>query len=91
MVQGIQSRKKTYVEVVVDFDTEGRMTPLSIVWADGRRFEIDRVIERRRAASLKVGGQGMRYLVEVCGRTTFLYHEDPAWFVEGSVREVPRF
>ena len=87
MVRGIQSRKKTYVEVVVDFDTEGRMTPLAVVWEDGRRFEVDRVIECRRAASLKVGGQGMRYMVEIGGRTTFLYHEDPAWFVEEIVPE----
>lgn len=87
MVQGIQARKKTYVDVVVEFDTNGRMTPLAILWADGRRFDIDRVLERRRAASLKVGGQGMRYIVEVQGRTTFLYYEDPAWFVEEIVPE----
>ena len=87
MVRGIQSRKKTYVDVVVEFDTEGRMTPLAIVWGDGRRFQIDRVVECRSAASLKVGGQGMRYMVEVGGRTTFLYHEDPAWFVEEIIPE----
>ena len=87
MVKGIQSRKKTYVDVVVEFDVDGRMTPLEIVWEDGRRFAIDRVVEQRRAASLKVGGQGMRYMVEVGGRTTFLYHEDPAWFVEEIVPE----
>ncbi len=87
MVEGIQSRKKTYVDVVAEFDTEGRITPLEIVWEDGRRFPIDAVIEQRRAASLKVGGQGMRYLVRVKGRTTFLYHEQPAWFVEEIVPE----
>ena len=44
MVKGIQSRKKTYVDVVVEFDVDGRMTPLEIVWEDGRRFAIDRVV-----------------------------------------------
>ena len=29
----------------------------------------------------------MRYLVRVKGRTTFLYHEQPAWFVEEIVPE----
>ena len=81
-MRGIQSRKKTYVSVLAEFDPSGQLTPLAVVWADGRRFDIDRVVERRRAASLKVGGQGIRYLVEVGGRTTFLYYEEPAWFVE---------
>lgn len=87
MVQGIRERRKRYVEVVVDFDTDGRITPLEVVWDDGRHFAIDRVIDRRRAASLKVGGQGVRYIVEVGGKRTFLYHEDPAWFVEEIVPE----
>lgn len=87
MVQGILSRKKTYVEVIADFDTDGRITPLEIIWEDGRSFEIDEVLEQRRAASLKVGGQGVRYLIRIGGRITYLYHEQPAWFVEEIVPE----
>lgn len=87
MVKGIQARKKTYVEVIADFDTEGRITPLEIVWDDGRHFAVDRVVDRRRAASMKVGGQGIRYLVEVGGRRRALYYEEPAWFVEQIVPE----
>lgn len=87
MVQGIKGRRKTYVEVIASFDTGGRMLPLAIVWEDGRRFEIDRVVDRRRAASMKVGGQGIRYIVEVGGRRTCLYFEDPAWFVEEIIPE----
>lgn len=87
MVKGIRARKKKYVQVVAEFDTEGRIKPLEIVWDDGRRFAIDRVVDRRRAASLKVGGQGIRYIVEVGGRRTFLYYEEPAWFVEEIVPE----
>ena len=87
MVRGIESRRKTYVEVVVNFSPEGAITPLKVVWADGRSFEIERVVDCRKAASLKVGGRGMRYLVQICGKNTFLYHEGPAWFVEEIVPE----
>ena len=82
MISGIMRRHKKYVEVAVEFGTDGRMTPTAIRWDDGRMFEITRVLESRRAASLKVGGTGMRYLCEIGTTRTFLYFEDPAWFVE---------
>ena len=64
------------------FDTEGRITPLSLVWEDEAVFEIDRVLDCRRAASLKAGGIGMRYVVQIGKRQSYLYYEDPRWFVE---------
>ena len=76
--------RKVFVEVIAKFDTNGKITPLSFVWEDGRTFEIDQIIDVRRAASLKAGGQGMRYQCSVMGKETFLFQEfDNTWFVEG--------
>lgn len=75
--------RKVIVEVVARFDTEGTITPLSIIWEDGRIFEIDKVIDARRAASLKAGGIGVRYTCRIRGRETYLWYEEPQWFVEG--------
>ena len=75
-------RRKRYVEVVTRCDTEGGITPLSITWDDGRVFEITRILEVRQAASLRVGGRGTRYLCRVGATDSYLYFEDPAWFVE---------
>ena len=86
MVQGIESRRKRYVEVVARFDENGDITPISITWEDGRTFEIDRILDRRHAASLKVGGTGMRYLVRIGHATTYLFHENPRWYVEEKCR-----
>lgn len=72
-----------FVEVTAKFDTQGDITPLSITWADGTVFEIDRVLDKRRAASLKAGGQGIRYTIRVNGHSTYLFYEEPRWFVEG--------
>ena len=36
--------------------------PVSIGWEDGRIFEIDRIPDIRKAASLKAGGPGIRYI-----------------------------
>lgn len=49
-------RSKIFVEVTARFDTDGSLTPLDLVWEDGRRYPIDRVLDVRRAASLKAGG-----------------------------------
>ena len=82
MVQGIASRRKHYVEVLARIDEDGRVTPVSITWDDGRSFEIDRVLDVRQAASLKVGGTGVRYMVSIGQAFTYLFYEYPRWFVE---------
>lgn len=75
--------RKVFVEVIARFDLEGRITPLQILWEDGRRFRVDRVLEARRAASLKAGGVGMRYTCLIAGRSAYIWYEGPKWFVEG--------
>ncbi len=88
-MQGVAYRQKRYVEVIARFDEDGAILPLAIVWEDGRRFEVDEILDRRRAASLKVGGTGVRYLVRIGGAETYLYYEEPRWFVEAKVAELP--
>lgn len=74
--------RKVYVEVTARFDVDGKVTPLSLTWEDGTVFEIGRVLDCRRAASLKAGGIGMRYTVRIGNQQSYLYYEDPRWFVE---------
>ena len=74
--------RKVFVEVTAKFDTEGIITPLSLLWEDGTVYEIDRVLDVRRAASLKAGGIGIRYTVKIDGKQSYLYYEEPKWIVE---------
>lgn len=74
---------KIFVEVIAKFTKDGGKIPLTVVWEDGRRFDIDRVTDIRRAASLKAGGQGIRYRCRIKGKETYLWLEDDTWFVEG--------
>jgi hypothetical protein len=74
---------KVFVEVIAKFTKDGSKIPLTIKWEDGRCFEIDRVTDVRRAASLKAGGQGMRYRCRISGKETYLWLEEDKWFVEG--------
>lgn len=73
---------KEYVNVELITDTSGAMHPRAVVLEDGRRFEISHVGDVRRAASLKAGGTGMRYRITTGNRDTYLYFEDPKWFVD---------
>lgn len=73
---------KEFVEVIVKYTRQGRQMPLSILWNDGRTFNIDRVLDVRAAPSLKAGGQGMRYTCRINGKQTFLWLEEDKWFVE---------
>ena len=76
------SEHKIYVAVKALFDPDGNITPLSLIWEDEREYEIDRVLDVRRAASLKAGGFGLRYTVMIQGRQRYIWLEEKRWFVE---------
>ncbi len=72
-----------YVEVNVTHRPDGTARPNFIKFENDEKYEIDRVIQKCRAASTKVGGTGIRYTVQICGKPTFLFDEENGkWFVE---------
>ena len=74
---------KVYVDVKALFSSDGRLIPLSIVWTDGREYEIAQVRDVCRAASLRAGGAGIRYTCLISGQETHFYYEGSnLWFVE---------
>lgn len=75
---------KIYVSVEIRTDVDGSIIPLAVIWENGRRFEIDKILDIRYAASQKAGGIGTRYTCLIRGRQRFLYFEDPQWFVENT-------
>ena len=75
--------KKVYVNVTAEFSEDGKIIPRSFRWEDGNIYEIDRVLDIRPAASLKVGGQGLRYTCRIKGKQSFMFLEDGRWFMEG--------
>ena len=73
---------KVFVGVTAKFEPDGKIIPLSVLWEDGRTFEIDKILDVRRAASLKAGGAGIRYTVRIGRRETFLFLEEGRWFAQ---------
>lgn len=73
---------KVYVKVRVDFLFDGTIKPLKFRSESGQPIIIDKILDVREAASLKAGGQGLRYTCLINDQILYLFFEDPYWFVE---------
>lgn len=73
---------KTYVDIVAKFNKDGHLTPITIVWEDGRRFDIQKIVDVRQAVSLKAGRSGVRYICKIENQLKTLFLDGDKWFVE---------
>jgi len=87
---------RCFVDVITRFDELGGVEPLAILWSDGRKFEIDRILDRGNSAS-EAGGAGYRFIVKIKGKSRSLYLSNDydrdgilCWFVESWKAEVNR-
>ena len=78
----MQEIKKEYVSILAQIHRDGTIQPLGIRLQDGRKYDIDEIKDKCRAASLKAGGCGIRYTIRIGARDTYLFDEDGRWFVE---------
>mgnify|MGYP003300912772 CR=1 FL=1 len=70
-----------FIPVIARFDVEGGMVPLSIEW-NGHVLGIDRVLDIRKAPSLKHGGFGIRFTVRIRSTCCYLFCDEGKWFIE---------
>ena len=70
------------LNIMVEHRKDGLALPKTIIWEDGRTFDIDRVLDIRKAAATKCGGIGMRYICRIIGREYKIFDEDGKWFIE---------
>lgn len=70
------------LNIIVQHTPEGEAIPKTIIWEDGRKFSIDRVLDKRKSAALKCGGIGTRYICKICGKEIPIFEEDGVWFIE---------
>lgn len=77
-----ENADKIYVCVKAVFYADGSLQPVTLVWEDGREYTVDKVLDIRRAASLKAGGTGIRYTCRIAGKETYLFFEEGRWFME---------
>lgn len=73
--------EKKYIKVIAEHQIDGTLRPLSIEYED-KKYEIDRICDIRMAASLRAGGQGMRYTCKIAGRQVYLFCDEGRWFLD---------
>lgn len=74
--------RKEYLKVRVDYLPSGHIIPLMFRSEDGERMVIDQIVDVRRAAARKAGGNGIRYTCRVGERLVFLFRDSVGWFCE---------
>ncbi len=74
---------KIELNIIVQHLPDGHAVPKMILWEDGRKFAIDKILDIRKAAALKCGGVGTRYICKICGKEVAIFDEDGKWFIEG--------
>ena len=85
----IESDTKEYVDVIAaHYAEDGRVVPLRFRRADGTAIVVSKVMDARKAASLRAGGQGMRYECRAANAEDgyefrlYLFHDGNYWFIE---------
>jgi len=78
----LENELKVYVDVLEDRLKDGTILPRAITWEDGATYEIDQIMDRRKAASLKCGGVGLRYQVRIGETITYMWLEEDRWFMK---------
>lgn len=74
--------EKIELDIIVEHKKDGRAVPKIILWDDGRKFSIDKVLDVRQAAALRCGGIGTRYICKICGKQVIIFDEEGKWFIE---------
>ena len=70
------------ITMIAKMQDDGKIIPLTILWENGKTFNIDKVLDIRKKASTKGGGKGLRYTCKILGQERFLWLDDNIWFVE---------
>lgn len=71
--------KKELITVETDRQPDGLLLPKAVLWKDGRRFEISRVLFY--SASPTGEYEGIRYTVMIGSAEKYIYRVNHKWYV----------
>jgi hypothetical protein len=71
--------KKVPVEVETEVQPDGLPIPRSIIWKDGRRFEIARVLYYSGSPTGEY--EGIRYTIIIGSAEKYIYRVNHKWYV----------
>ena len=74
--------QKYYVTVEYTEDADGIVIPTAILWNDGRRWEIRKVLHTCIASHHEF--EGIRYTIKIGRAEKYLYRDGQLWYVDYS-------
>lgn len=74
--------QKYYVTVECSEDTDGIIIPTGILWNDGRRWKIRKVLHTCIASHNEF--EGIRYTIKIGRAAKYLYRDGQRWYVDYS-------
>ncbi len=81
---------KKYVDVDCTITANGKLIPRIIHFDDLHVYEIDKILDMRKAASLKVGGQGLRYTLRIQNKETYLFFDEMLFKFFIEAKSIPK-
>ncbi len=71
-----------FIDVICFNSKDGDIYPLYIIWENGIKYQIDKILQKCPAASLKHGGSGMRYTCLIQNQMRYLFNDNNRWFID---------
>ncbi|MCM0758462.1 hypothetical protein M7775_07730 [Sporomusa sphaeroides DSM 2875] len=72
----------TYVGITAQHDKQGNITPLILHWPDGRKYEIDKLLDVKPAPTVG-SGIGKRYVCKICNKQVNLFCDSSGkWYIK---------
>jgi hypothetical protein len=86
--QSFKGYQKKFVKVDCTITELGQLIPRRIYYDDLHVYEVDKILEVRKAASLKVGGNGLLYRIKIMNKETRIFFDDYEFkfFIENKVK-----
>ena len=73
---------RIYVDMLVEHKASGDILPKALIWRDGRRFEIDEILNFYFISPAGTQGMHKCYLCRIKGQEREIYEDKGRWFVE---------
>ncbi len=70
---------KVSVKVETEINTDGKLVPKAVIWNDGRKFRVSRVLYQSKSPTREY--DGIRYTVIIGNSERYIYKVNKDWYV----------
>ena len=72
---------KKYIRIVVEFERDGTLLPIRIIWDNGAEYPISKILDVRYFSSERERASGIKYTCLIRGKTREIFFDRSRWYV----------